>query len=372
MNKDLFASMRSQLSPSPEARAALEKKLSTPRKKHGPGRRYVALAACAAVIIAAFPLYRIYQESGKWHEILTNFQKSATVADRHSYVTAESSGACWTEDAAVEENSAVTGDEDADMTPGELTDNMLRAGFISEDVDAYLASGWQMTWAKWWKFYHLSEESGDRSLDALRDFSQAEGLAVNTGDAPAAMPDGAFASDAPAQENAVMAYQNLMTRFEADYGPGRYPEWYGGAYIDNGSDCLIVNIVEGSYSAAFYSRIQDWAGSGSIAFGSGKYSLNFLRDLQARAFDAMCGLGLAVSCGVNEETGQVDMSLASVTDEALVLLARMDPEDDAIHLTVVQQNTVLTETPAVSYTIQSGGRPEDVDPDDAIAFEPQG
>ena len=172
---------------------------------------------------------------------------------------------------------------------------MLEAGFSQEDAEAYLAAGWQMTWAKWWKFIHLSEETGDRSLEALLDFSEGEGLAVNTGLAPEEGVD---------QSAAIAAYQNLMARFEADYGPDAYPAWYGGAYID-GHGGLIVNIVD-AYSRegddkALCLQIQDWAGSDQVGFGSSRYGLGELRRLQDEAFRSMSELGLAVGCGVNEQ-----------------------------------------------------------------------
>ena len=145
------------------------------------------------------------------------------------------------------------------------------------------------------------------------------------------LPGGALVrEDAAAQEDAAAAYQNLMARFAADWGPGAYPDWYGGAYIDP-SGALIVNLVEAHDSAdkTLALQIQDWAG-GPVGFGSVKYSLSYLRRLQEQAFDAMYGLGLSVGCSVDEEAGRVVLTLSSVTDEALALLAELDPEDDAI------------------------------------------
>ena len=383
MNKELFASMREQMSPSGEARAALSEKLTTPRKKSAPVKQYVAVAACAAVVVAAVPVYRVLQNYLKWKVIEDGFQTDVIleITAPHSYVLASDAGACWPEDTTATENSIAAGssDEDQGMTPGELTDNMLEAGFTQEDVDAYLASGWQMTWAKWWKFYHLSEESGNRTLEALLDFSQSEGLAVNTGEAPVEIPGGAYVGDAPDQSEAIMAYQNLMDRFKMDYGPDRYPEWYGGAYID-GHASLIVNIVE-QYEPEekdLYFQIWDWAGSSRVAFGGSRLSLNQLRELQDKTVAAMQALGLPVGCGVNEETGQVELTLPEVNDAALWKLAELDPAGTAILVTVSQAPSIdLAEEPAlvepaVSHTVQPGGAIEDFDEDNAIAYEPQG
>jgi len=127
-----------------------------------------------------------------------------------------------------------------------------------------------------------------------------------------------------------MEKRAAAARFAADWGPGAYPDWYGGAYIDP-SGALIVNLVEAHDSAdkTLALQIQDWAG-GPVGFGSVKYSLSYLRRLQEQAFDAMYGLGLSVGCSVDEEAGRVVLTLSSVTDEALALLAELDPEDDAI------------------------------------------
>lgn len=218
--------------------------------------------------------------------------------------------------------------------------------------------------------YVVLEDAAGRPEDGIAaaesDTGAGDREAVNTGEAPE--------EDAPSQEEAVMAYQNLMARFAADCGPGAYPEWYGGAYID-GHGGLIVNIVE-SYSRgeddkALCLQIQDWAGSGRVGFGSSRYSLGALRRLQDEAFQAMSDLGLAVGCGVNEETGQVELTLSSVTDEALWRLAELDPADDAILVLAGQAASVDdgAEEPVVSHVIQPGGDP--ANEDDAIAWEPQ-
>ena len=160
--RDLFTSMRSQLVPSPEARAALREKLAGPMKKPVPWRRYAAAAACAALIIAAVPLWQVWQEHRRWERFLENFHHDAVA---EPFVESTASGA---------------GDQDQDqeMTPDELANAMADAGFSREDVDTYAAEGWQMTWASWWKFVHLSEETGDRTLAALREFSRKNCVTV--------------------------------------------------------------------------------------------------------------------------------------------------------------------------------------------------
>lgn len=73
MNKALFSSMKAQLSPSPRAMAALTDRLeqgTTPRKSF-PWGRCVAVAACAALLLAAYPVYRTLNPAPKLHSYVT-------------------------------------------------------------------------------------------------------------------------------------------------------------------------------------------------------------------------------------------------------------------------------------------------------------
>lgn len=376
MNKELFASMQAQMVPSGEARAALEEKLAAPRRKRVPAGRYAVLAACLAAAVAAAPAYNFIRDSRE-----VSVDRPAEVTEPHSYVLAEDLD-CWpAENTATGNTDAGNGDQDQDMTPGELADNMLEAGFRQEDVDGYLSSGWQMTWARWWKFYHQSEESGERTLEALLEFSREEGLAVNTGEAPE-MPGGAYVG--VDQGEAAAAYQNLMDRFKADYGPDKYPEWYGGAYID-GRGGLVVNIAEGyePEDKELYFQIQEWAGGGQVTFGSSRESLNYLLFLQDRALEAMEELGLPAGCGINEETGMVELTIPEIGEAALWKLAELDPTD-AILVIVARTAAAdgpaeepVQEAPSVSRVIRPGGNvyvPDDpiADEDGVLAWEPQG
>jgi hypothetical protein len=45
------------------------------------------------------------------------------------------------------------GDRDLGLTSDELTAVMLDAGYTQAEVDKYQSLGYQMTWAKWWKFF---------------------------------------------------------------------------------------------------------------------------------------------------------------------------------------------------------------------------
>lgn len=60
MNKKLFAAMQEQLKPGTETLEALEERLkATPAKAKPRWGRYVALAACAALAVAAIPVYSL-------------------------------------------------------------------------------------------------------------------------------------------------------------------------------------------------------------------------------------------------------------------------------------------------------------------------
>ena len=366
MNKELFDSMQKQMTPSPQVRAALTEQLAQPAKKRPtPWMKYGAVAACAALVIGVYAVYQAGKPEGK--------------AALHSYVTVDDLTGVVPENATTATGGSEGGDQDTGMTPEDLTAAMLDAGYTQEEIDEYQSIGYQMTWAKWWKFHRQSEESGERTLEALLEFSREEGLAVNTGEAPE-LPGGAYVSD---QGEAIMAYQNLTDRFKADYGPDKYPEWYGGAYIDERVG-LVVNIAQGyePEDKELFFQIQEWAGSDRVSFGSSRESLNYLRFLQDRALAAMEELGLAAGCGINEETGMVELTLPEADEEALWQLARLDPTNAIL---VIVARTAATdgpaeepvqETPSVSHIIQPGGTPEVpdnaiADEDGVLAWEPQ-
>lgn len=81
MNKELFDSMQKQMTPSPEVRAALSEKLAqAPKKRPVSWMKYGAVAACAALVIGAFSVYRLSQD----HYLIIK-----GVQQLHSYVTVE-------------------------------------------------------------------------------------------------------------------------------------------------------------------------------------------------------------------------------------------------------------------------------------------
>ncbi len=370
MNKELFQSMQKQMTPSPEARAELSEKLAQPVKKRPvPWKKYTALAACAALVIGAFSLHSYGQEDGQWIFFLRSFHRDVIETKLHSYVTVEGLTEIVPENAtAVTGGEGAVRDQDMGMAPEDLTAAMLDVGYTQDEVDGYQSIGYQMTWAKWWKFVHQQENSeGDDpfNLEDLKLFSQKE-LYVNTG----VLPGGAYIGDAPTQEEAVDAYEKLMDHFG-----GNYPDWYGGAYIDD-SGYLVVQLVEDKDPGDKTLELQvlDWTDSDHVIFGSCKYSLAHLKGLMDR-LNALPDQDpeyreVMAGWGINEEANRIELTLTQVNDHILSVLARLDPDDDAIYVQVGQRATadVGTEDPAVHHVIPGGATvPDD---EDLIADEP--
>ena len=373
MNKELFDSMRKQMTPSPEVRAALSEKLAQPAKKRPvPWKKYTALAACAVLAVGVLGA----SQYPSWEHILQNFRPSILETKLHSYVMAEDVTGSIPENATTATGGSEGSDQDMGMTPQDLEQAMLDVGYTQEEIDEYQSIGYQMTWANWWKFVHQQENSeGDDpfNLDSLKVFSQKE-LYVHTGALPAPntgdLPGGAYIGDAPSQEEALNAYEELMDRFN-----GVYPDWYGGAYIDS-SGWLVVQLVEDKDPAdkSLELQVLDWTGSDQVMFSSCKYSLAHLKELMDRlnalpGQDMKCGDVMA-GWGINEEANRIELTLTQVNDHILSVLARLDPDDDAIYVQVGQRATadVGTEDPAVHHVIPGGATvPDD---EDLIADEP--
>lgn len=387
MNKELFDSMRKQMTPSPEVRAALSEKLAQPAKKRPvPWKKYTALAACAALVIGAFSVYHLSQDHEKWLLITKNFRHDDLVQQLHSYVTVDDLTGFVQENAttATGGSEGAVRDADTGMTPQDLEQAMLDVGYTQEEIDEYQAIGYQMTWANWWKFVGEQQNSeGDDpfNLDNLKTFSQKE-LYVRTGALPAPntgdLPGGAYVGDVPVQVGAE-DYQKLMEHFN-----GQYPDWYGGAYLDQ-SGRLVVQLVEdkdpGDKSLEL--QVLDWTGSDQVMFSSCKYSLAQLKELmdQLNALpdaDPKCREVMA-SWGIDEEHNRIELTLTEANGHVLAVLCRMDPEDDAIYVQVGQRASadIANDKPSVipegeepvSYDIMPGGAtvPDD---EDLIAEEP--
>ena len=372
MNKELFSNMQKQMTPSPEVRAALSEKLAQPVKKRPvPWMKYGAVAACAVLAVGVLGA----SQYPSWEHILQNFRPSILETKLHSYVTVDSLTGYVQENATTATGGSEEGDQDMGMTPVDLEQAMLDVGYTQEEIDEYQAIGYQMTWANWWKFVHQQENSEGAdpfNLDSLKVFSQKE-LYINTGALPAPntgdLPGGAYVGDVPVQVGAE-DYQKLMDRFN-----GTYPDWYGGAYLDQ-SGWLVVQLVEDKDPGDKTLELQvlDWTGSDTVMFSSCKHSLAQLHELmdQLNALpntDPQCKEVMA-GWGVDEEANHIKLTLTQVNDHILSVLARLDPDDDAIYVQVGQRTTadVGTEDPAVHH-VMPGGVPIP-DDEDLIAEEP--
>lgn len=147
----------------------------TPMKKKMNWKAWGTMAACLCLVVAAIAIPNT---------------PTSTPATGSSTITG---------------NNTEGGDQDIGMTSEELTSAMLDAGYTQAEVDEYQSLGYQMTWAKWWKFYHsIDNNGGDFTLDALKTFSQKE-LVINTGN----MPGGAYVGDDNgASDDLKMSSQN--------------------------------------------------------------------------------------------------------------------------------------------------------------------
>ena len=167
------------------------------------------------------------------------------------------------------------------------------------------------------------------------------------------LPGGAYIgnendTDATVQEEGTMAYQNLMDYFVKNYGEGNYPDWYGGSYLESNGH-LTINVVldeaNGADDKELYIQIMEWAGSQQVVFSDVKYSLMFLRNLQKQV-ESLPELKLISSweCSVNVESDQVELTIPQADEALLVALAKLDPEDDAILVQVVEAYRVAADT----------------------------
>ncbi|MCI8303767.1 MAG: hypothetical protein HFF52_03975 [Lawsonibacter sp.] len=211
--------------------------------------------------------------------------------------------------------------------------------------------------------------------------------APNTGGLPnrdhapsGALPGGTYAGDAPSQGEAVNAYEKLMDHFN-----GQYPDWYGGAYIDN-TGTLIVQLVEREDPADKSLELQviDWTGNGRVGFSSCKYSLahlsSLMDELNALPRKDMKCSDVMAGWGIDEVANRIELTLTQVYDPILSILAELDPDDDAICVQVGQRasrggdvptNSAKTEDP-VSHDVMPGGAtvPDVPEGKDPIAYEP--
>ena len=322
MKNEIFASMREQLVPGKAAQAALQVRLeeTSHKKKEVPMKKYLAAVACVALLLCAYPAYNALKPQSP---------------KLHSYITVEGSDPAVMKTYRQESVDVGGGDQDQIMAPEEVVEAMEAAGFSTEDIDRYQALGYEMTWAKWWKFVDEqknSEEAESFNLASLEEFSRQE-LSVNTGvlDDPV--------DDLPAQLGAD-GYQLLMAHFGETL-----PDWYGGAYLhEHGT--LMVLLVEsrdpGDKSLEL--EVLDAVGNIPMGFTNAKYSRNELDRINDELLHIMDGTGIFSSFGIYDDQNRIILDVSEpLPEDILTAIAEIDPDDDAILIRVVEGKTATTD-----------------------------
>lgn len=146
--------------------------------------------------------------------------------------------------------------------------------------------------------------------------------------------------DAAVDEPASSQYDSLL-RGMGLYGEGNwsgYPAWFAGAWIEG--ENLVVAIVGNSRTPELEAKIRKWA-EGDIVFRNAKYSKNDLDNLMDPVTRALDGAGLACGIGVDVASNCLGVDLysdgAAVPDSVLMQLAQLDPDGDAIRVRVFTQ-----------------------------------
>lgn len=188
-------------------------------------------------------------------------------------------------------------------------------------------------------------------------------------------------AERPVQEEAAAAYEALMARFAADYGKDSYPDWYGGAYIDDWGGLVVCVVGAPADDKSLYLDIQTMCGNRSVSFQDVTYPLSKLNALQMEAVALLEGLDFAPqlwASGVDEEHNRVNVTLPFASKKALAGLHKLDPAGDAIAVTVVERREPVFEVPAESTQYPSitpaPGGDVDGNPDgyDVPTYEKQG
>lgn len=356
-NDPIFAAMKAQLTPSQGAQEALLEALQAPilpteRENRGkitkkPGLApALALAACAALVLCAWPVSRLLAAPGpKLHSYTLvegllpaggNTQSKLAAADDEGDVEAGTI------------TGRELGDHDVAMSPGALRGEMAQSGFADADIDAYLSGGRHMTWALWHSY------AGGADLDTfvaytrenqawidriIADYGLDEEDGLNTGDLP--NPPG---EDIPAQPGAD-AYQLLMDHFG-----GTLPDWYGGAYVTDGGNLMVLLVSDrdpGDKSLEL--EVLEAAGgkTAPVAFAGAKYSRSELNRLNEEILLRMEGRELASGWGIYDDQNCIIMDLFEVPpDDLLADLAKLDPDGDAIRVQVVKGGIMVNDGPA--------------------------
>ena len=238
-----------------------------------------ACAACAALVLGAYPAYR------------------AANPPLHDYVVMEGEGGGTLETNLDEAAKAPAGGPAADLAP-EAT---MEVNGFAGGYDAGAAS--------------IYGEQGEESVRADVDGTM----------------DRAPTQDIPVQE-AALWYDALLHTYRLEENP----EWYGGAWIA-GERLLAVAIVDGFRTPELEAELQEAAGEGAVLqFSTVKYSMEFLNGLMEPAVRALDSSDLRAGVGVDVMANCLSVDLYSgsdtIPDSVLAALAHLDPDGDAIRV----------------------------------------
>lgn len=260
-------------------------------------KKLAAWAACAALIAAAYPVYRAF------HPAL------------HSYTTLEGGGA----PAALDEVKAPAGG--AIEAPGQDALDAAGGGRTEAVADPQSAPEDSTVSSEG----HVDGEVGS-------DIGGEDHLAP--------------VLDLPVDEEAASQYDGLLRGMGMQVeGAASYPDWFAGAWIDHGGSpttpaWLTVAIVDGFRTPGLEAQIEGWCGSG-VVFRDAKYSHAYLDNLMDPVTQALDGTGLACGIGVDVVENCLGVDLysdgAAVPNGVLARLAALDPDGDAIRVRVITQ-----------------------------------
>lgn len=156
----------------------------------------------------------------------------------------------------------------------------------------------------------------------------------NTGD----LPGGAYIGDVPVQLGAD-AYQLLMDHFG-----GVQPDWYGGAYVTDGGSLMVLLVADQDPGdKTLELEVLEAVGDLPVGFNSAKYSRNELERMNGELLTLLDGKGIPAAWGIYDDQNRIILDVSEpLPDDMLTGIAKIDPDDDAILIRVVQDSTVVT------------------------------
>lgn len=264
---------------------------------------WVAAAACAALIVAAYPASQAF--SRRQADSAPEQNEEAASAD----ILIESPG----------------------LHPYTLIEKSIQ--LTATQGDAQAPAGDTGT--------GLSGQNAPAPEPAPMAPAYDEASGVPDGDGKRAAAGGAAygAANAPAQEEASAQYERLLQSLGL-WGidaRGLYPDWCGGVWLDG--ELLSVAIADGFHTPELEAQIKDWCGgTGEILFPDVKYSQTHLDGLMGeigRVLEELdCRIPSAYGVYVMDNCLGLDFFGEAPGDGVLAALAELDPEGDAIRIQV--------------------------------------